>query len=273
MKKNSNTAITQSPLAPITQANKYPMIVSSRSFSPIKKSKRAFEEVAATIKDSILNGYWKPGDRLPSETELGNQFGVSRHTIREALRALELSGLITIRTGVAGGPIVQDTIMSTISSLYLDAFQMEKISVDEFTAARLAIEEVILSDAIEKANEEDIAKLKENVLKAKKLASKGEIVTDVNFEFHSLLAQASKNRVFIVLEKTINTIHHNLRSRAPVDFKISRDAAQAHENLLEAIVKKQYEKARKLMGKHIAAVKKSYSPEQNNSKTQLEIHR
>ena len=272
MKENSNTVIAQSPLAPLTKANKSLIIVSSRSFNPIKKSKRAFEEVAATIKDSILNGHWKPGDRLPSETELGNQFGVSRHTIREALRALELSGLITIRTGVAGGPIVQDTIMSTISSLYLDAFQMEKITVDEFTAARLAIEEVILSDAIEKADEEDIAKLKENVLKAKKLASEGEIVTDVNFEFHSLLARASKNRVFIILETTINTIHHNLRNRAPVDFRISRDAAQAHEELLEAIVKKQYEKARKLMGKHIAAVKKSYSAEQTNSKTQLEIH-
>jgi DNA-binding GntR family transcriptional regulator len=63
-----------------------------------------------------------------------------------------------------------------------------------------------------------------------------------------------------------------LRNRAPVDFRISRDAAQAHEELLEAIVKKQYEKARKLMGKHIAAVKKSYSAEQTNSKTQLEIH-
>src|SRR4030042_573321 len=220
MKENSNTVIAQSPLAPLTKANKSLIIVSSRSFNPIKKSKRAFEEVAATIKDSILNGHWKPGDRLPSETELGNQFGVSRHTIREALRALELSGLITIRTGVAGGPIGTDTIMSSISSLYLDAFQMKKITVDEFTAARMAIEEVILSDAIEKADEEDIAKLKENVLIAKQLASRGEIVTDVNFEFHSLLAQASKNRVFIILETTINTIHHNLRSRAPVDLRV-----------------------------------------------------
>jgi DNA-binding FadR family transcriptional regulator len=64
-----------------------------------------------------------------------------------------------------------------------------------------------------------------------------------------------------------------LRRRAPVDFRTSSDAAQTHEKLLDAIVKKQYEKARKLMGKHIAAVKKSYSAEQTNSKTELEIHK
>jgi len=128
----------------------------TKSFNPIKKSKRAFEEVALIIKESIFSGTYKPGQKLPSEVELASQFGVSRHTVREALRTLELSGFLIIRTGVAGGPIVKDTILTTIGNLYLDAFQMEDITVEEFTAARLAIEKAVLNDAIDNANEEEI---------------------------------------------------------------------------------------------------------------------
>ena len=236
-------------------------MVPGRFFDPIEKNKRAFEVVASNIKDSILKGLWKPGERLPAETELANQFGVSRHTIREALRTLELSGFLIIRTGVAGGPIVKDTIMSTISNLYLDAFQMERITVEEFTAARQVIEKVILDDAFHHADEDDIENLRRNVAKAKSLVARKEPATDVNFEFHSLLAKASKNKVFLILEKTINTIHHNLRSRTPVDFKTTRAAVEAHEMLLDAIVSNERDKAMKLMEKHIAAVRKSYHPD------------
>ena len=236
-----------------------------RAFRPINKPRRAFEEIAATIKASILSGIWKPGDRLPAETELSHQFGVSRNTIREALRTLELSGLIAIRTGVAGGPVVKDTILSCIGDLYLDAFQMEKITVEEFTAARQAIEKVILNEAIDKANEEDIIKLKHNIAKAKALVAKKQMATDVNFEFHSLLAAASKNRVFVIMEKAVNTIHHRLRSRTPVDFNTTKNAVYAHEKLLEALIKKERETSMNLMEKHIAAVRKSYHPDLGGS--------
>jgi len=229
-----------------------------KPFDPIPRGKRAFEEVAGAIKNTILGRVWSPGERLPSETELASQFGVSRHTIREALRTLELSGLIAIRTGVAGGPVVKDTIMASIGNLYLDAFQMEKISVEEFTGARQAIEKVILDDAFDNAGQEDIENLRRNVAKAKALVAKREIAKDVNFEFHSLLARASKNKVFVILEKTINTIHHDLRSRSPVDFKTTKAAVEAHEMLLDALISKERDKAMSILVKHIAAVRKSY---------------
>ena len=206
-------------------------IMKEKLFDPISKGKRAFEKVASAIKDAILKGIWKPGERLPAETELAQQFGTSRHTIREALRTLELSGFLVIKTGVAGGPVVKDTIMSSISNLYLDAFQMEKITIDELTAARQAIEKIILNDAIDNANKEDLHQLRNNIDKAKTLAANKQIATDANFEFHSLLAQASKNKVFIILEKTVNTINHNLRSRTPVNFSTTKNAVQIHRNI------------------------------------------
>lgn len=240
----------------------------TRSFNPIKKPKRAFEEVALIIKESIFSGTYKPGQKLPSEVELAHQFGVSRHTIREALRTLEIAGFLTIRTGVSGGPIVKDTIVTTISNLFMDVFQMEKITVKEFTAARLAIEKVILNDAINNFTEEDIKNLKENIAQAKALIAKKEIATEANFEFHSLLARASKNKVFIILEKTMNAIMYELRSRTAVDFKTTKGAVEAHEKLLEALVKKDWENAVMLLEKHLLAVGKSFGPSSNKIPTQ-----
>ena len=162
----------------------------------------------------------------------------------------------SIETGVSGG-IVKNNIDIAISNLYLDALQMEDITVEEFTAARMAIEKIILNDAIDNAEDRDIKDLQENLSKAKDRIAKKELATDLNFEFHSLLARASKNKVFGILEKTINAIHHNLRSRRTADFKTSKTAVQAHEKMLDAIIKKDREKATKLLEHHVVAIRKS----------------
>jgi DNA-binding GntR family transcriptional regulator len=74
------------------------------------RSRRTFEEVCSEIKKLIIKGILRPGNKLPSESELARQFGVGRQTIREGLRLLELSGFITIQKGSAGGPIFDKVI-------------------------------------------------------------------------------------------------------------------------------------------------------------------
>jgi DNA-binding FadR family transcriptional regulator len=229
----------------------------AKTFSPIKKSRRAFEEVAFDIKESILSGAWKAGERLPSETELSNQFEVSRHTIREALRTLEHAGFVTIKTGVAGGPIVKDSISERINSLLLDAFRMEKISVQDFTAARLVIERAILDDAIDHADQQDIENLKACVARAKDLIKKKRTATTENLEFHALLAKASKNNAFVLLESSILAIHLHFRRRKSVDFETSKKTVQLHEKILEALIKKDREKVFGLLEQHTSKIRKS----------------
>lgn len=136
-------------------------------FSPIK-NRRAFEEVSLKIKTLIFDGILKPGDKLPSETDLALQFNVGRQTIREALRILELSGFITVHRGGSGGPIIKDTISNTISALFLDAFRMKKISLAELTVARLEIERVVLNYVMDYIDDSDIRSLQESVNRAKK---------------------------------------------------------------------------------------------------------
>jgi GntR family transcriptional repressor for pyruvate dehydrogenase complex len=226
-------------------------------FTPVE-NKRTFEEVSSKIKTLVFEGVLKPGDRLPSEAELAKQFNVGRQTVREALRILELSGFIRVQKGFGGGPIIKDTILANIANLLLDAFQMEKISVDEFTAARLMVEKGILNYAIDNSDGQDVKALQENLSKAKDLIANRELATDVNFEFHTLLSGASKNTVFMILERAINAIHRNLRSRRAADFETSKNAVQAHEKILDAFIKKDRERAIDLLEQHILAVRKSY---------------
>lgn len=235
------------------------MEAENKTFIPLKKRKRAFEEVALNIKEAIFEGVWEKGDRLPAENELASQFGVSRHTIREALRTLELSGLIAIRTGVSGGPIVKDRITSSIESLFSDAFQIKNISIDELTAARVGIEKVILDNLFDNIDDECIKELKDNIKEAEQLISQKKIATENNFEFHSLMAKASNNKVFILLEKMIGKINRELRSHRSADLKTSSNAVETHKQLLDAILKKQKKKAHKLLEDHIRGVADSYT--------------
>ena len=76
-----------------------------RGFSPAR-GRRAFDDIIEQIRERLKNGELKPGDRLPSERFLAEQFDVSRNTVREALRMLEIAGLIVIRKGSAGGGFI-----------------------------------------------------------------------------------------------------------------------------------------------------------------------
>lgn len=228
-----------------------------RIFVPVR-SKRTFEDVSSQIKKLIVEGVLQPGDRLPPEGALSGQFNVGRQTVREALRILELSGFISVQKGFGGGSIVRNNVLKRTSGLLLDALHMEKISIKEFTAARLLIEKGILNEAIDRANGRDIRDLQRNVAESKTLIEKGKFATDVNVEFHALLARASKNRVYVLFERTINDLHLDLRRRRPPNFGIDQAAAQAHEKILQALIDKERDRANGLLEKHLLAVSKHY---------------
>ena len=109
------------------------------SFRPIKQF-RVSGEVTEQLKQSILLGHFKAGDKLPSERELAEQFQVSRVAIREALRVLENAGFITTRQGVTGGTFVTELTFLQLSNAFLDLFMAEKISIPELHQVRLLVE-------------------------------------------------------------------------------------------------------------------------------------
>ena len=229
-------------------------------FSPIK-GRRIFEGVSANIKELILNGTLKSGDRLPSEIELAQQFNVSRQTVREALRILELSGFITVQTGGNGGPLIKNTILNSISNLFIDAFRLQNISVEELTGARLEIEKIVLAHAIKNADQEDYEALRKNLLMTRRGIEQGREVIDENIQFHMLLAKASKNNMFVLVVGSIAAVVKDLLSRISPHGKPqmhvalkSANTLDYHTKILEAMEAGNSEEAMNLLSSHLLEV-------------------
>ncbi len=232
----------------------YPEEIESRkSFSPIK-TKRIFEEVSAEIKKSIVSGAFKPGDRLPSEVELSRQFNVSRQTIREAFRMLELSGFITIQRGAVGGAVIVDTILKSVSESLVDAIQMKKISADHLNTCRLEVEKAMMRYVIDYAHGADIQELQDNIDEAKRAAERGIPPFKQNLQFHRILARASRNHMFFIIVDTMMAVISDFFTRIPPDFEISRRVIGVHQAILDAIKEKNVEKTVGLLEKHIPEI-------------------
>ncbi len=223
-------------------------------FSPIH-SRRAFEQVSAKIKELIFQGALKPGDKLPSEAHLASQFHVGRQTIREALRLLELSGFIIIHKGGAGGPIIADTVINKISDLFLDAFRMRNITMEDLTVARLEVEKVVMKYVFENAERSDIETLRENVNAARKKIENDLLATEENLQFHRLLAKASKNHVFVITLEAILALVGDFLSHIGPNVEISRNVVRYHKAILEAVEAKDRKRALQLLEQHILEVR------------------
>ncbi|MCK5204789.1 MAG: FadR family transcriptional regulator [Desulfobacterales bacterium] len=240
-------------------------------FTPVKGS-RTFEEVSNQIKKLIFGGVFKPGDKLLPETELAQQFNVGRQSIREALRILELSGFITIQKG-GGGEAVTTAVRHFISSLFLDAFQLEKITIEELTVARFEIEKTVLKYAIENADEADIKRLQENVRDAWEKIEANINVIDENIQFHNLLAKASKNHLFVIVVEAVTTAVRHFMSQLGPDAEFpdneqwyneniiqSKNTLTYHNIILNAVIEKKLDKAIDTLENHLQEVKNRLQP-------------
>ena len=94
--------------APVPRAGVSPtQLPTQLKFQPIHV-RRTFEEICGSIREQLALGVLKPGDKLPRERDLAEQLGVSRNVLREALRSLEMAGLLRLQKGVKGGAFIQD---------------------------------------------------------------------------------------------------------------------------------------------------------------------
>ena len=223
-------------------------------FEPIK-STRAFEKVATQIKERIFSGQLIPGDRLPPEAQLATDFKVGRQTVREALRLLEMSGFVATQKGGGGGAFINDAIQTTIRELFLDAFRMKKGSIEDLTLARIYVERNVLDLALENFDDDDARKLKHNITEARKRIDRGETATELNVQFHKLLAQASKNFVYVIIMECIMAVHGRFLMQKEPSLSTSRAVVDAHENILMAILGRNAGLAHELFKEHLIEVR------------------
>jgi DNA-binding FadR family transcriptional regulator len=185
--------------------------------SPLSTSRvrRTFEEVALQLRAMFTDGHLRPGDRLPPERELSQQLGVSRSALREALRTLEISGVIQLRKGRNGGAFITQGNFEAVTANFRDLLTLGNLKFEELAEARTWLAEIVVRVACERGTDEDFDTLEANVREAERMLAEGRHAEkiDLNIEFHSLLARATRNPVLAMNVRTINDVMHGFSDR------------------------------------------------------------
>jgi len=227
-------------------------------FKPVPTD-RISNFVIEQIKEAVFQKRLKPGDKLPSERQLMEQFKTSRVTIREALRSLEHFGIIEIKRGVDGGAFIRDPNTKLITNFLQDMFLMGKIKISDMTEARLAIEPFSVRLATERMTEDALNKISQNIQEAKECLEKDnkEDARLLNLEFHRLIAQTSQNPVIIFMMDSIMDIMENNISSIPLSIKTVEKTIQYHNKIYLTLKGKNAIGAQDLMLKHIGEIQKA----------------
>lgn len=169
------------------------------------RSARAFEEIAAQIRSELAAGRLRVGNRLPPERVLSEQFGVSRNTLREALRSLEHAGLIQLRTGSSGGAFVSERSGEAIATGLMDMYHLGTIQPAELTEARIWLESIIVREACRRATPADIEALNRSIEEAKDAMRQGnfDLRAERHIEFHRILARMTGNPIMVIVMNSV----------------------------------------------------------------------
>ncbi len=168
---------------------------------------RASEMIVDQIRVLIREGQLRPGDRLPAERELCEKFGgVSRVTVREALRGLEANGMVRIKVGARGGAFVTAPTSKRVGEGIEDLLSLSGLTDKEVTEARQVFEIGIIPLVCERATEQDIDELTEICDRGGDAALKeGFYPMELSAEFHTRVAQASHNKAIAMLAESFFT--------------------------------------------------------------------
>lgn len=220
------------------------------------KSEKISERIVHQIKKAILDGAMMPGDRLPPERELVKRFKASRISVREALKGLETSGLLTIKPG--SGVFVAEATSKPLSESLSSILRIQKASLNELTEARMIFEPPIAKLAAEKITAEDLTKLEMNIVETSKLIQSHAPTPAQNIEFHSLIAEATHNAVITLAMKTLLDVVKEMTLEMTEGFKkraeISSHAVDYHQKILKALRERDAQKVYDLMLKHILQI-------------------
>jgi len=217
-------------------------------FKPIKKTK-VYEEIVAKIKDMIEKGRFMSGDQLPVERELAEVFRVSRSSVREALRSLESQGFIESRQG-DGTYIASQPLESLVRPL-ASVISSEKDDQMELFEMRRMIEPDLAYLAAERATEDEIDMMEKVLALQEEQIARGDFGTDVDRNFHYIMARAAKNKVILrITDNVMDLLAESREQYLQVEGRPQKSILR-HREVLDAIRARDPERAEKCMLEHL----------------------
>jgi GntR family transcriptional repressor for pyruvate dehydrogenase complex len=221
------------------------------TIEPIRRVK-LYEEVAARIRDLIAEGELRPGQALPSERKLAEQFKVGRAVIREAIRQLEVSGLVESRHG--GGNYVREITVEHLVAPIASVLNGMSHLRGELMDARLFFEPQIARAAAARATPEDLRLLEDVMQRQEEHVANGLSGAEEDAEFHDLLARATHNTVVERVMEVIDNLLEDSHARLFRSVQRSKLSLDGNRCILEAVLKHDQEAAQKAMVEHLEVI-------------------
>lgn len=219
-----------------------------------RRVRRAYEQVYDQLREGILEGAIPNGERLPSEPMLAAEFGVSRSTIRDALRLLQAEGLIRTAKGAGGGSFVTLPTVDHISDFLQRNIELLSLTDDvtliEFLEARRLIEVFAVRQAAQRRTEADI-----DALRATLVPEDSTLSADAQYrhnkEFHAVLVEACGNTLLRIAAQPIFSVLQTHLGRSGLTHEFPRRVCSEHGVILEAIERGNPDEAERLMVEHL----------------------
>jgi GntR family transcriptional repressor for pyruvate dehydrogenase complex len=215
---------------------------------PIKKT-RVAEEIADRIRILIMDGTFPPGQRLPSERLLTGRFGVSRGSVRDALRMLEMIGLLETRHGQGTFPqeLTVDRLVVPLASVVSYRHDLQ----DELLDVRHMFEPAIARAAATRLNDDDLADMERILDAQRKKLKTGHSAIVEDTAFHAALARSTRNRVVVRIMATLNDLLVESRRLTLKQKGRPEQSLKGHENVVAALRARDPEGAARAMDSHI----------------------
>jgi GntR family transcriptional regulator, transcriptional repressor for pyruvate dehydrogenase complex len=228
------------------------------SFRPIH-TRRAFEEICERIREQLALGVLRPGDKLPPERDLAQQLGVSRNVLREALRSLEMAGVLRLQKGVKGGAFIREGDTSRMNVVMRDMLSLGTISVRELSEARIDVLDLIVRLACSHARPEDFDALENNIERTELATREGRLLDRVECsrDFYRLLAVATGNKVIAMILDSVTEIHMRFVYAKVASSGVAMPRlAEKRRQFLAALRERNVPTATRLMRLHLESVQR-----------------
>ena len=214
-------------------------------------------DVCRLLISHLINGDWVEGDRLPPERELGRQLNVGRASLREALKAMEVMGLIESRVGE--GTFVRSRSDFFSQPLLWAIAGGEVSDIREIVEARITIESSLAASAAERSTAEDIAEIGRYLDEMAAADGNRESFQQADISFHLAIANSAHNRILLNAVHLIrNVMQQWIGEALQTGSGIANQAVAQHEAIFMAIAKRDPEQARVTMERHLHSMSEPF---------------
>jgi GntR family transcriptional regulator, transcriptional repressor for pyruvate dehydrogenase complex len=228
-----------------------PAVAAIDELRAVRKNRR-YEQVAEQIHQLIARRVLKPGDRLPPERDLAAKFGVGRGSIRDAIRTLEIMGVVEPRQG--HGTVVRELSADSLVVPLASVLSQKRELVGELLDVRRMIEPGLAARAAKNATAEEIARMEGILRRHEEKLRLGEEAVDEDTQFHYALALAARNSVVLRVLDVLMDLLRESRSRSLQFPGRPKRSFDGHRRILRAIQRRDAKAAEAAVRKHLGEI-------------------